>query len=608
LNKPLKEPDRTFYEEGGPVGELLSVTVRDPELCPRYMARVVKDVRIAPSPNWMQKELQACGVRPINNIVDITNYVMLEMGQPMHAFDLRQVEGAQIIVRRATEGEKIVTLDEKERTLDTSMLVIADANKPSAVAGVMGGEHSGVQEDTSTVVFESAIFHWSSIRLTAKALGMRSESSARFEKGLPLYLAEQAMERAMALIRQLGCGKPVKGCIDILNGKMDPVRIKVSAARVNGHLGQNIPVETMKELLTHLGFSVEIRGEELNIVVPSWRKDVEAYADIAEEVQRMYGYHTIPSIPPPAEAARGGRPYNQQQALALKEVLKGLGLYEAVHYSFMAPSDLDKLRLSREDTLRNTVRILNPLGEDYSLMRTTLLPAMLRSLGMNLNRKAQKVRLFEISRVFLPVAEAPLPDEQEQLCIGIVEEGLDFFAIKGMLDTICAQMRLDKGVYEREANPSWHPGRSARLMLEGKLLAVVGEIHPDVAETYGISRRVYAIQLNVSYMIEKVSHDFSIRPLPKYPAITRDISMVLDRHVPAGDVLEAIVRAGGELLESAELFDVYEGEQVGKEKKSMAYSLVFRAQDRTLVDEEASSCFARITRALERKLGAQLRQ
>lgn len=610
LDGEANMPDLKYTTAGGNIADYLSVEVQDKELCPRYMARVVRNIKIAPSPDWMRRRLLACGVRPINNIVDITNYVMLELGQPMHAFDYRHVQDGKIVVRRAREDERITTLDEKERALDPSMLVIADAEKPVAVAGIMGGEFSGILSDTDTVVFESATFDWASVRVTSRTLGLRSESSARYEKGLSPRQAQIALDRAAALVQQLGCGEVVDGIVDVLHADLTQKQLTVSARRISDHLGQEIPTDTMVSLLKALGFAVTVRNDEMELIVPWWRQDIDTYADVAEEVQRLYGYDTIPPIAPPAKAARGGRTPRQKQRMAVKALCKSLGFYEAMHYSFLSPADLDRLSLDEGDALRRCVRLLNPLGEEYSLLRTTLVPAMLRSVAFNLNRKAETVKLFELNRVFLPKSLPlnELPRERDSLCLCVRQEGMDFFALKGMLELICRQLKVaDYTIVPADA-PYLHPGRSALLLLGEEKAGVFGQVHPDVAEAYDIQGETYLAELDIELLMDRAGTEHTIKPLPKYPATSRDLAVVVKKEQLIGVLMDAIRAAGGDILEDVELFDIYEGRQVGQGNKSVAFSMRFRAADRTLVDEEVNKRFSRIVRSLNERFGAEIRQ
>ena len=619
LDVPLREPVSVYAEHGGSVGDYVKVSVLDHRLCPRYTARVIRNVKIAPSPLWMRQALAAAGVRPINNIVDITNYVMLETGQPMHAFDHRFLRGNEIVVRRAGAGEKLMTLDEKERTLSDSMLVIADGQGPVALAGIMGGEHSGIYDDTKTVVFEIANFEWSQVRLTSRALGMRTESSARFEKGLPQWLLELAMDRALSLVAELGAGEIVCGAADCREAEPQARSMDISIRRVCNLLGQDIDAGTIEKILQRLGFGVKRAGDTLSLGIPPWRQDVETFADIAEEVQRIYGYGTIPSIAPPGEALQGRRTRRQEDMLKLKSLLTGMGLNEAMSYSFMSPTVFDKLGLPKDHGLRDAVRILNPIGEDYSLMRTTMAPGVLRSLATNLNRKNSTVRLFEMGRTYRPNADArpreeggysmSLPCvETEMLCVGAADASMDFYTLKGIVETVLERFGVTGTEYTADAPQYYHPGRSAVIRAGGRLVGTLGELHPDAAEAFEIGQKAYLTELDVDAVLALSRQDCAIKPLPKYPAISRDLAVSVDKTCPVGGMLAAIRAAGGSLLESVELFDIYEGRQAGEGRKSVAFTLVFRAADHTLVDEEANACFDAVVQALNRSYSAEIRK
>ncbi len=620
LGKKLSEPINGYTEAGGSIADYVQVEIKDSSLCPRYMAKAVRNVSIEPSPLWMRQALAAAGVRPINNIVDITNYVMLETGQPMHAFDHRTIRGNRIIVRRASPGEKLLTLDEKERTLTGSMLVIADGEGPVGLAGIMGGEQSGIYDDTKTVVFECANFEWSQIRLTSRALGIRTESSARYEKALPQSLPEVALERALTLIQELNAGEIVSGVIDCRASVQEARKLKVEIPRITGILGQQIATERIVQIMETLGFGVALAGDTLSLDVPPWRQDVETWADIAEEVQRIHGYDSIPSIAPPGEALQGRRTRRQEQVYKLRNLLAGMGLNEALSYSFMAPQALDRLGLPEGDCLRDAVQILNPIGEDYSLMRTTMAPAMLRSIASNLSRKAQSVRLFELGRVYRPNPEGdPLElggkyslstpaIETETLCIGIADDNQDFFSLKGIVEALLARFGIVGVEFKAGAAAYYHPGRSAEAWLGDCKLASLGQIHPDTAEAFEVGHAVLLAEVDVDGLLAFGSADEAIKPLPKFPSVTRDLAVSVDKLCPVGAMLETIRKAAKPLLEQVDLFDIYEGKQAGEGKKSVAFTMVMRAADRTLVDDEVNACFDTVVKALSSAFGAEIRK
>jgi len=608
LDSALKMPAIDYTEGGEPVGNYVSVEVADKELCPRYMARIVTDIKIEPSPQWMQRELTAAGVRPINNIVDITNYVMLEMGQPMHAFDFRYVEGGRIIVRRARAGETITTLDGIERVLTPEMLVICDAQKPSAVAGIMGGEYSGIYDDTKTVLFESALFDGPQTRRTSRALGLRTESSSRFEKGLPASNTEKAMDRAMHLIEELRCGTIARGCVDIKNISTDAVQMSVSVRRINNLLGLGLFAEEMQGILRRLQIETQTQGDALVCTLPPHRMDLANEADIAEEIMRIYGYDSIPSIIPEGSMASGGRSQAQRMKAAVRRTMTGQGLFEAMSYSFVSPSALDMLMLTNDDGLRDTITILNPLGEDYSVMRTTLVPSMLQSLVNNLNRGVNDVRLFEIARTYHPNPGTELPNEIDRLCLGISAKDEDFYSVKGRLEQLLSILRIGNVTFAAEGPVYLHPGRKANIYSGSELLGSMGELHPDIADRYDFRQRIYLAEISLNKLLEVRTGEVAVKPLPKYPASARDIAVLMDREQPVGPVLDAIRKACDDILESVELFDIYQGNQLQEGKKSVAFAMVFRAPDRTLTDADVNKRMDKIISMLEHKYKARLRE
>jgi len=604
FNRPFELPNMKYAsDESDKIENYISVDVKNNVLCPRYMAKVVKDVKIAPSPSYIQKRLTLAGVRPINNIVDITNYVMLEMGIPMHAFDHRLIGGQQIIVRNAQEGEKIVTLDEIERTLTSDMLVICDANKPVAVAGIMGGEHSGINDDTTTIVFEAANFHGPSIRATSRALGLRSESSSRFEKGLDPAMCELAIERACALIEEMGAGKVVSGRIDVCGAEMKKTTVTLDADKINRFLGTAIPREDMVRYLETLEFKVE--GD--TIYVPSFRGDVTQWADIAEEVARIYGYNNIPSTLYSGSDSHALLTPLQKFETKVKDVLLANGCYEIYTYSFVSPRIFDLLMIPEDSALRNTVKISNPLGEDTSVMRTTTLHSMLEALARNYNYKNTDAQLFEISNVYIKNEdETKLPDEQKKITIGTLCG--DFFDLKGIVESLFENIKLGGGVIRPvTADPSFHPGRCAAYSVGKKDFAILGEIHPRVAKNYGIDAPVYCAIIDFDSAYKYAKSKVSYTPLPRFPAMTRDLAFIVDRDMLSGDIEACIKKYAGKLLEKVTLFDVYEGKQVGEGKKSMAYNVVLRNKEKTLTDNNADEVVQKILKGLARDLGIELR-
>ncbi len=609
FNIPLKIKEPEFKGNSEDISSILSVEVENKQLCPRYIAGIVKNVKIGPSPRWMRERLRASGVRPINNFVDITNYVMLEYGHPMHAFDLRYVNGNKIVVRNAKDGEGITTLDGIERKLSPEMLVIADAEKPIAVAGVMGGEYSGIMDDTSVVVFESACFDGASVRLTAKKLGMRTDASSRFEKGLNPENALPAIKRAFELVEMLGAGEVVGTLIDRDFSDKTAKGVTFDPNWINSFLGTNIPAEEMKEYLSRLGFKVE-NGLAY---APSFRVDIECKADIAEEVARIYGYNNIPSTLVRGEAKAGLTP-KQKYIRKLENTMLSLGFNEITTYSFISPKYFDKILLPVDSKLRNAVTITNPLGEDTSVMRTTVLPSMCEVLARNYSSRNLSAKLYEIGNEYIPAEGEELPFEPARLCLGMYGDGIDFYDLKGAVEEILEEM----GIYDYDVSActdgcafdefhAFHPGRRAVISKNGIAIGLMGELHPEVLENYDIGTRVYAAKLNVPEMMELSILEKVYRPLPKYPAVTRDLSVVCDDSMPVAELEKAIKSAAGKILEKVSLFDVYKGKQIADGKKSVSYSIVLRSHEGTLTDEQADSALKKILKALE-ALGAELRE
>ena len=605
---PLHLHAPAFHANSESISEQLSVEVQNTTLCPRYCAGMVKNVKIGPSPRWMRERLRASGVRPINNLVDITNYVMLEYGQPMHAFDLRYVQDAKITVRNAKDGEQITTLDGTERNLSPEMLVIADSEKPIAVAGVMGGEYSGIMEDTTTVVFESAYFEPTQVRLTAKKLGMRTDASARYEKGLDPNSTITVLSRAFELVEQLGAGEVVGGIIDVNNVGEPKPPVPFDANWINGFLGTNIPESDMIHYLNELHFKVE----DGMVYAPSFRIDIECKADVAEEIARIYGYNNIPSTELQGLADARLTPaqiFNRQ----IEQSMVALGCYEIAAFSFVSPKYFDKIALPADSKLRKPLVITNPLGEDTSVMRTTALPSMLEILARNYNNRNESARLFEIGKEYLPTTPDQLPLEPARLTIGMYGGNVDFYDLKGVIEALMVQLKISGCRYERcgedcpfDEKSAFHPGRSAVLYVGDTPLGIFGELHPNVQNNYGIGVKTYAAKLNIPEMLEHAATEISYQPLPKYPATTRDLSLVCDDGIPVAQLEQAIRKAVGNILEKVTLFDVYKGQQIAQGKKSVSYSISMRSHDGTLTDEQADGAMKRVLKALK-AMGAELR-
>lgn len=607
LGKKFKLPSISLKENGnGSVSDFIKVTIEDYELCKRYAGKVITDVTIKESPLWIRKRLRDAGVRPINNIVDITNYVMLEYGQPMHAFDLDYLQEKHIIIRRAKENEIIHTLDDQKRTLNTQNLVIADGDKAIAVAGVMGGANSEVNNDTTSILFESANFDGVSVRLTAKQLGLRTESSSRFEKGLDPYNAETALLRACELVEKLGAGKVVPGIIDCHKELPDKKIVPFRPKKMNEFLGTSIDDKTMVDILTSLEF--EVNMEKMEIAVPTFRSDVEAWADISEEVVRFYGYNNIKaSLQSGNRATQGIKTYEQRIRDTIRDTMLSMGLMEIYTYSFTSLKVFDKLLLPTDSPLRKTVVITNPLGEDFSIMRTTTIPEMLQVISHNYNRRISKASFFETSHTYHPIEGEKLPNEKNVLTIGLYGDS-DFYSIKGMIKTLVEILGINNVRYTLDSdNPSYHPGRCAHVIVNEEIIGTIGEIHPDVANNFETPKRSYIGELDIDKLYKLTNILKSYKGLPKYPEVDRDLAMVVDETVLTYDIEQVIKSSGGNLLQYVTLFDVYRGEQVGENKKSMAYSLSFRADDRTLTDDEVNKAVAEILSKLDSELGAILR-
>ena len=604
FGKPMRHHEPVVKgSDAGSMYDKLDVEVEAENLCNRYTARMVANVKIGPSPKWMRQRLRANGVRPINNIVDITNYVMLEYGQPMHAFDYRYVGSGKIVVRESREGETLTTLDGNVRNLKPGMLVIADETKPIGLAGIMGGENSEILPDTTTVVFESANFDGTSIRQTALALGMRTESSGKFEKNLDPMMTVPAVQRACELVELLSCGDVMDGMVDILNYVPAPKTLELEPEKINALLGTNIPREDMVKYLNLL----EIPVEGNTIHVPSWRPDLNLMADIAEEVGRSYGYNEIP-ITAFKNATQGG--YSPEMLLEAKAgaACRAVGFSEIITYSFVSPSIFDQIRLGADSPLRNTLKIQNPLGEDTSVMRTTALPSMLDILARNSANHNKAAKLYELAKVYLPVEGQVLPQEPKYLMLGTYGAGEDFFSLKGELDAVLEALRLPAAQYTADtANPSYHPGRCARISIGGEDVGCMGQIHPLVAGNYGMDCEVYCAEIRFDKLLALQLPEATYVPLPKYPAVTRDLAIVCREEVTVGEAEAVITQAAGKLLRNIRLFDVYRGTGVPEGKKSLAFSLELRADDRTLTDTDSETVTKNVLSALESQLGAVLR-
>lgn len=612
LRKEFKAPHKDLQDIGlKNVTEIngLKVDIEAPDLCYRYVGRVLENVKIGPSPEWMQRRLRACGMRAINNIVDITNYVMLELGQPMHAFDINSIKGKHIIVRRANESETITTLDGEKRELNSNMLVIADEEKPVAVAGVMGGENSEIEDNTSTVVFESAVFNGGSVRITAKNLGLRTESSSRYEKGLSPENALRAINRAVQLAEEIGAGKAKSECIDVYPTKQEKVTMKFEPERINALLGTNIEKDEMVKILESL--EIKINGNELEI--PTFRPDLVQMADIAEEVLRIYGYDKLGSTLINAETTLGIKNKKQRLEDNLKKVLVANGFSEVCTYSFINDKDLEKSNINKDNKLYNTIRIKNKLSEDYTMMRTTTIPSMMQAVSLNYSKKNKEVNLFEIARIYLnennEIESGSIPTEPTILTIAFYGENKDFYSLKGIVENVLEESNIKRYEIARETeNESMHPGRTAKIMIGKDVVAVLGEVHPEVIDNYGVKEKVYIAQIDVDKLVRYGKEDKKYVPVPKYPAVERDIAVIVDEDVEVGSIEKIITKKCRKILEEVKLFDIYRSDKLGENKKSIAYALTFRAQDKTLTDEEIAGAMETIVTDLQRELGAELRK
>lgn len=607
FDKPFVPPvvKETGNEED--VNDYIKVRVEDKDLCKRYVARVVKDVKLAPSPKWLQRRLAADGIRPINNIVDITNYVMEEYGQPMHAYDLDTINGREIIVKRANDGDKYTTLDGQERNLDSNILMINDANGPVGIAGIMGGENSMITDNVKNILFEAACFDGTNIRLSARRVGLRTDASGKFEKGLDPNNAEDAINRACALIEELGAGTVVGGMVDIYDGVKEPVTIPFEPHKINKLLGTEISSSDMLKYFEKI--ELEYNEETNEVIIPTFRQDLLCMNDLAEEVARFYGYDKIPVSLPKGEATAGKLSYKLRIEAVARDIAEFCGFSQAMTYSFESPKCFDKLLIPQGDKLRETVTISNPLGEDFSVMRTTPLNGMLTSLSTNYNRRNKDVRLYEIGNIYLPKALplTELPDERTQFTLGMYGNG-DFFDMKGVVEEFLYKVGMRKNIrYNKESGKSFlHPGRQANIEYAGKVIGYIGEVHPRVLKNYSIGERAYVAVIDMPEILDMTTFDRKYDGIAKYPAVTRDISMVVPKDIEVGKIEEIIKKKGGNLVESINLFDIYEGSQIKEGYKSIAYSVVYRAKDRTLADTEVQNSMDNILTALK-EIGIELR-
>ena len=608
FGRDFKPPMVTPTGNEEDVNDYIKVSVRNKDLCPRYCARVVKNIKIGPSPKWMQRRLASVGIRPINNLVDITNYVMEEYGQPMHAYDLDTIAKGEIIVRNAEKGEKFTTLDGQEREMDESVLMICDGEKSIGIAGIMGGENSMITDDVKTMLFEAACFDGTNIRKSSKKIGLRTDASGKFEKGLDPNNAKAAIDRACQLVEELGAGEVVGGIEDVYGKEREPVRVPFDADEINRLLGTEISKEEMLGYFQKIGLTFD--EEKSEVIAPTFRQDLFRLADLAEEVARFYGYDNIPTTLPRGEATTGKLSFKLRVEEIARDIAEFCGFSQGMTYSFESPKVFDRLRIPEDSPLRRTVEIMNPLGEDYSIMRTTSLNGMLTSLASNYNRRNKNVRLYELGNIYLP-KELPLtelPEERMQFTLGMYGDG-DFFSMKGVVEEFFEKIGLyKKEVYDpKSGKPYLHPGRQADIIYDGVTVGYLGEIHPDVADTYGIGTKAYVAVLDMPEIVKRASFDRKYTGIARYPSVTRDISMVMPKEILVGQVEEVIEKKGGAYLESYALFDLYEGAQIKACYKSVAYSIVFRAKDKTLEDGEVTEAMSRILNVLE-GMGIELRK
>ncbi len=607
FGKEFHPPVVTATGNGENAGDYIKVSVLDPDLCPRYTARIVKDIKIGPSPKWMQRRLAAAGIRPINNIVDITNYVMEEYGQPMHAYDYDRIAGHEIIVRRAKAGEKFTTLDGQERTMDENVVMICDGEKSVGIGGIMGGENSMITDDVKTMLFEAACFDGTNIRLSSKRIGLRTDASAKFEKGLDPNNAQAAIDRACQLVEELGAGEVVGGIVDVYSKVKEPVRIPFEPERINALLGTDLSADQMLSYLKRVDLEYDEAANE--IIAPTFRHDLFRTADLAEEVARFYGYDNIPTTLPSGEATTGKLPFDLRVRETAQDIAEYCGFSQGMMYSFESPRVFDRLRIPQDSPLRNAIRIQNPLGEDFSIMRTVSVNGMLTSLAFNYNHRNKNVRLYELGNIYLPKALplTELPDERMQFTLGMYGEG-DFFTMKGVVEEFLDKVGITgRKVYDPESGQTFlHPGRQANIVYNGTVLGYLGEVHPLVASDYGIGEKAYIAVIDMPEVTKLATFDRKYQGIARYPAVTRDISMVVPKNVLAGQIEEMLLQRGGKILEECRLFDIYEGAQIKEGFKSMAYSIVFRAKDRTLEEADISAAMNKIWNGLE-SLGIEIR-
>lgn len=608
FNKEFKPPVVTETGNKEDINDYVKVSVENTNLCSRYCARVVKNIKIGPSPEWMQRRLASVGIRPINNLVDITNYVMEEYGQPMHAYDLDTLAGHQIVVKNAAEGEKFTTLDGQERTMDQDVLMICDGEKAVGIAGIMGGENSMITDDVTTMLFEAACFDGVNIRKSSKRVGLRTDASGKFEKGLDPNNAMDALNRACQLVEEMGAGEVVGGAVDVYSKKKEPVRVPFDAAKINRMLGTDISEEEMIGYFKKIDLGYDAETKE--VIAPTFRHDLFRIADLAEEVARFYGYDNIPTTLPDGEATTGKLTFKLRIEQVARDIAEFCGFSQGMSYSFESPKVFDKLRLPEDSQLRKTVDIMNPLGEDYSVMRTTSLNGMLTSLATNYNRRNKNVRLYELGNVYLPksLPLTELPEERMQFTLGMYGDG-DFFTMKGVVEEFFEKIGMhEKEKYDPDAGKTYlHPGRQANIIYDGKVVGYLGEIHPEVADAYGIGERAYVAVIDMPEILPYATFDRKYTGIAKYPAVTRDISMVVPKKILVGQIEEVIEKNGGAHLESYKLFDLYEGAQIKAGFKSVAYSIVFRAKDKTLEEAEITAAMNKILKGLE-DLGIELRK